>query len=513
MKRLTLPALFKLARYGWLLLWLLVACRQAALPANPPAATPPPSTEQDVCCPTEIASTATPETTVFYPQPISDYLPNPGIGWQNTRSLPDRFPETVRYTRFNWDELQPAPDVFDWSPIEALRQEAKASGIRAPAQGRAPVWGRFHFRVRTTQPPPWGPGPTIPDWLLAQGAGVVETERGPETQYSSCLFLREHGKFIDALRQQYDGDPDLAFLDIGSYGYYGEWGTPQYDDTPESLDWHIRRHIADMYLGGSATRPCLEQDGSLGQISYEYAGFQRTRLLMPYNPWHEDALFYALSARGDVGIHGDVGIRFDALGSETHQQRFREKISEAVAQRWPTAPIVFELGAEAYTPEALASARFFAQEMHASLVHDNLGGRGSDADILALLAAVGYRLQLLRADFPAAAAVGAEIVVHLSWKNNGVAPPYDDFLLALALTNAGGDLLWQEVTDINARGWLPGEIMQTTAGISLPSNLPPGDYTLNVAFVAPGGEMPALTLANEGADAHGRTPLGSITIK
>ncbi len=432
---------------------------------------------------------------MLYPEPTGGYLPNPGIGWQNTRSLPDRFPETVRYTRFNWSELQPAPDVFDWSPIEALRQEAVAAGAQ------------FHFRVRTTQPPPWGPGATIPDWLLAQGAGVVDTERGPETQYSSCLFLREHGKFIDALRQQYDGDPDLAYLDIGSYGYYGEWGTPQYDDTPDSLDWHIRRHIADMYLGGSATRPCLEQDGSRGQISYEYAGFQRTRLLMPYNPWHEDALFYALSARADVGI------RFDALGSDTHQQRFRDKISEVVAQRWPIAPIVFELGAEAYTPAALGNARAFAQEMHASLVHDNLGGRGSDADITALLAVVGYHLQLLRAAFPATAAAGTEIIVTMAWKNNGAAPPYSDFLLALTLTDANGAPLLQQITDINARGWLPGEIIQTTASIPVPPDWPPGSYELRLAFVNPVTQLPALALDNEGADTQGRTRLGLITIQ
>lgn len=496
MRRPPSPPIFHLARHGWLLLWLLVACQQVEMPATPPL----PATHEAACCPTATPP-PTPEIVVLYPQPVNGYLPNPGIGWQNTRSLPDRFAETVRYSRFNWDELQPAPDVFDWTPIEALRQEAVAAG------------GQFHFRVRTTQPPPWGPGPTIPDWLLAQGAGVVDTERGPETQYSGCLFLREHGKFIDALRQQYDGDPDLAYLDIGSYGYYGEWGTPQYDDTPESLDWHIRRHIADMYLGGSATRPCQETDGSLGRISYNYVGFQRTRLLMPYNPWHEEALFYALSTRADVGI------RFDALGSETHQRRFREKISDAVAQRWPTAPIVFELGAEAYTPEALASARAFAQEMHASLVHDNLGGKGSDADIAALLAVLGYRLQLLRAEFAASAVAGTEITVTMAWKNNGVAPPYTDFLLALALTDANGALLHQQITavgtqtDINARGWLPGEIIQATAGITIPPDWPPGSYDLRLAFVHPLTQMPALTPANAGVDNQGRIRLGLITIK
>ena len=437
----------------------------------------------------------TPETTIVFPPSIPGYLPNPGIGWQNTRSQPDRFPETVRYTRFNWDQLQPAPDVIDWTPIETLRQEALAVGAR------------FHFRVRTTQPPPWGPGPTIPAWLRNAGAGVVDSERGPETQYSSCLFLRAHGAFIDALRRQYDGDPDLAFLDIGSYGYYGEWGTPQYDDTPDSLDWHVRRHIADMYLGGKGTRPCLEADGSLGQISYDYVGFQRTRLLMPYNPWHEDALFYVLDARADVGI------RFDALGSETHQQRFREKISAAVAQRWPMAPIVFELGAEAYTPAALDSARHFAQEMHASLVHDNLGGRGRDQDIESLLAGMGYRLQLLQATFPAAAVAGTDVVVTMTWKNGGVAPPYDDYLLALALTDAGGALLWRQTSDISVRGWLPGEMMRMPASFTPPADLPPGRYDLRLALVDPRTDAPALRLASGDRDAAGWTRLGVIDIR
>ncbi len=427
------------------------------------------------------------------PTELSGYVPNPEMGWQNTRNATPRFTETVRYTRFNWRDLNPAEGVYDWSPIEILRQEALDAGQK------------IHFRVRNAQPPPWGPGQVIPDWVVAQGAVIVDGSRGTEPLYADCQFLAAHAAFVDALRQQYDGNPDIAFLDIGAYGKFGEWDSEQYDHTPDSLDWHARRRLADMYLGGQGTRPCQQADGSIINVSYNYVGFQKTQLLMPYTPWREDSLFYALSVRSDIGI------RHDALGSELHQNRYREKISDLVEQTWRNAPIVFEFSSDAYTPEALASARAFAQEMHATLIHDNFGGRGADADIESVLETVGFRLVLQEITYTSERLPNSSLSLTMTWINKGVAPPYTNYPLTAALIDDRGNVVWEQEITADIRAWLPQEPVIIQSEAALPA-LPPAVYDLRLAFVDPDTRQPVLNLAIEGRDSNGRYQIGPVQI-
>ena len=50
-----------------------------------------------------------------------------------------------------------------------------------------------------------------------------------EPDYADPIYLEKHAAFLKALGERYDGRPDVEFLDIGSYGVWGEWHT-QYPD-------------------------------------------------------------------------------------------------------------------------------------------------------------------------------------------------------------------------------------------------------------------------------------------
>ena len=209
---------------------------EVAPDAGPVAATIPPATSTEsvpTALPTATpspAATALPAVVIARPQEIErGYIPNPGMGWQDSDRPRTRFPETVGYGRYNWSTLNPAEGTYDWSSIEALRAQMRAAG------------GQFSFRVRTVQPEPWGPGLTAPQWVIDLGLRVTGDPGEEEPVYSTCLFLEKHASLIDELRKRYDGDPEVAYIDIGSYGFYGEWDSPQYDPTEGSLDWHTRR--------------------------------------------------------------------------------------------------------------------------------------------------------------------------------------------------------------------------------------------------------------------------------
>jgi hypothetical protein len=262
-----------------------------------------------------------------------------------------------------------------------------------------------------------------------------------------------------------------------------------------------------MYIGGQGTRPCQETDGQISEITYDYAGFQHSQLVMPYTPWFAESLTYALSRRADIGI------RHDALGSEKHQTKYREEIGRLVQQRWPYAPIVFEYYPEAYTREALRSAYDFAEEMHASFIHENFDGRGDNELIEDLLEIVGYRLVLREITYTAEAAPSESLNFEMIWENKGLAPPYHTtYPLVVSLTNALGVSVAEQQLDPNIREWLPGKIFPLSGTMRLPANLPPGDYTLRVAFIDPTNNESALALAIAGQDQQGRYQIGPVKI-
>jgi hypothetical protein len=444
--------------------------------------------------PTSTTSYPIRPTLSVYPEQREGYIPNPFMGWQDTEVQGKRFPETIGYVRDNWPEFQPAEDTYDWSIIEDLRERMVADG------------GKISFRIQTVKPPPWGSGHGVPDWLLAQGAQVVEGELSEEPLFADCLFLEAHGKFIDALRERYDGDPDVAFIDVGSYGLYGEWHTTQYTWEGETPDWHARRRIVDMYLGGEGTRPCIDTDGSTVMRSYEYEGFHETQLIMPYTPGFSDPFRYALSRRNDIGI------RHDALGSQRHQDKYAEEISDLVEQTWRRAPIIFEFYPEAYTPDRLRSARAFAEDMHASIIHENFHGQGDDALIERLLERTGYRLVLYQATYTAEIRPGEPFILSLLWENRGVAPPYTNVPLLVQIVDDEGTVVARQQQEVDIRTWLPDMVIPVEMQLSLPQTLEAGVYDIQLAFVDPESQQPALSLAIEGQDAEGYYQPGSLNV-
>jgi hypothetical protein len=63
-----------------------------------------------------------------------ELLANPGQGWLSTRRLPC----TVRYSRFNWMDLEPVEGQYDWKRMD---------DAIAAATGRG---ARFALRIMTT---------------------------------------------------------------------------------------------------------------------------------------------------------------------------------------------------------------------------------------------------------------------------------------------------------------------------------------------------------------------------
>ena len=68
---------------------------------------------------------------------------------------------------------------------------------------------------------------------------------------SDATFIAYAQKLLTALGQRYDGNPELAFIDIGMVGSRGEWHNSNFSDipplmekyTPEQLNRYVDMHF------------------------------------------------------------------------------------------------------------------------------------------------------------------------------------------------------------------------------------------------------------------------------
>jgi hypothetical protein len=438
------------------------------------------------------------------PQAIGDYLANPGIGWQEAHDADDPLlPETVSYRRsaYGWASVNTAPGVYDWSAIDRDLQAAVSKG------------GQFSFRLYTMRGTGWG-GHQLPQWVLDRGATLLP---GGEPDYLNCAYQEEWARFVDVMRQRYDGNPDIAFIDISGYGEFNEWSWGQLTVWEEdSLDGQSRQRLADMFIGGSGATKCRDASGQERTVEYSYTGFQQTQLLMPYGGIQK-SVRYVTSRRPDVGI------RHDCLGSLRFTDSLLNKVGDVIENTWRNAPIVFEFCNNSATePNFFGNAEQVLRQTHGSIVHDNLFENRPEGTVREVLKLAGYRYVLNRSSYSGSAELGGMMNLAMTWTNAGYAPSYprmgQRFKVQFYLLDAEGRARVAWNLDSNVASWMPADVLPGTPpeqniqqGLRVPADLQAGQYTAAVAIVNERTGQP-IQLAIGGRDGQGRYHLGAVQI-
>ena len=403
-------------------------------------------------------------------QETEETFANPGQGWMTMRRLPDgpgRFPYSVAYFRLNWEEIEPAEGQYNWRLID----EALAAWAKREA--------RIAFRIMTTNAHSKGYY-CSPKWLFDAGCksydyvegGADITSGGTrinriEPDYGDPVYLEKHGRFIKVLAERYDGNPQVEFLDIGSYGIWGEW------HTKHPQPWPVRKQIIDMYLNGFRKTPLASMSDDAEALAYALAngtGFRRDGV---GSPWHEA----------------------NWIGSKKYAQ------VQGFADHWKRAPVIFEwYGPYDYLLQrgwSFDRALDFMEANHVTLVNDNVGKVPPDQmpKLERIGRRAGYRFVLREVSHPDSLALGESLTVNMKWSNVGVGNLYRRYLLVLYLLDAKGEIACRQVqAEVDPTGWLPGD-RSITASLRVPANLPAGQYALGLALVDPVNEKPAIRLA------------------
>lgn len=418
------------------------------------------------------------------------YLANPGMGWQDDADANKRLrnlPETVAYAdrdQVAWVFLNPEEGVYDWTRLDAQLDAATAQGKQ------------FSFRVITMLGEEYG-GHMLPAWVLEKGARLLSSG---EPDYANCTYQKEWTRFVAALIERYDGNPDIAFLDISGYSDFNEWSWDNQTEWDEvwqetygagisdpaafhTLDGQARRRLADVFIGGAfSAHQCRTAEGGILTLAYDYPGFQQTQLIMPYAGIVQSSQYVA-SRRADVGF------RHDCLG-RSGTLDILDDLGGELARLWRQAPVVYEL----CDPKdvQIPLVRQMLTATHASIVHNN-ASMFSVSTIQALIQPLGYHYHLVEAALPEYVVRGDELPLILTWQNLGTAPNYpamgQDFALHLYLVDEEDRITLDFILPVDTSAWLPADAFSVQPAYTLEAKLPlpadfhTGTYAIKVALI------------------------------
>ena len=385
------------------------------------------------------AGTAFGGTVTVRPADDGRALVNPDMGWTMNyySNIPWTYGEfiepgdsldwypgcSVVYLRVPWCYVEPEEGVYNWAAFDSVAQRWIERG------------GQVAFRVTASES--WVRYAT-PEWVKDAGAkgvnynfgfwnqgGVTPDGKLWDPDFGDPVFLEKLDNFLRAFAARYDGRPEVAFVDIGSYGMWGEGhthGSSRVAQEKRLVD--TKKHI-DLY--------CKHFKRTQLVISDDYDGHKN--LTGPY-----PILDYA-RAKG-------VTLRDDSiLVNKAPNQWYHANLAD---RYWKTMPVVVEhehlrlsVPSGAWSNELLVESVEAYHASYMTIHHDpkrELEILGTDT-VARINRRLGYRFQAREVFWPDTIRVGdggEAFAVGFSFANAGVAPCYRDAYPALTLKGPKG---------------------------------------------------------------------------
>ncbi len=431
-------------------------------------------------------------------------LRNPCMGfiYSGAESPPDL--ADVHYLTVTWGELEPSEGDFRWDL--PLLSDAFSNAARRGM--------RIALRVITSfQNHPWA----TPRWVHELGVGRFPIDLSAtfdqhdifEPEWWHPVYGKKYAAFIAALGKEFDGREGLDYVDIRSYGVWGEghrYSTtvPWPEQQVPKRDLLVR--FTDHYL----------------------AAFKRTPLAVSMardkdTPYPEGtAIDHALA-------HG-CWMRRDGFGLFLAPEEIRE-----MQAHWKTSVLIAENGL-AYRDHVLGKVRRFWEpdslpiplerafdemlEMHCNYIPFGWGWPDWQTirwrpDLLKRAwLRMGYRFVVSEARFPESVRRGEEVSLETEWTNLGVGRlpiPHPLAVYLVDVTGVAREVFVDESFDQGA--WYADEPHPFAHRFMVPRDLPAGEYRIAVALIDRHTRRPAIALALEADDAERRYLLGSITVR
>ena len=146
-----------------------------------------------------------------------------------------------------WNKLNPAKGVYDWTELDKLL-EALAEHDMGYALRVLPYSPSF---IRGNDTPEeeydW-----TPPFVYEEGAKKITATvqwngyRATVPVWDDSVYLHYAKEFAKALAQKYDGDPRIEYIDVRSFGEWGEWHASHLDGSEMPSD-SVEKDMLDYY--------------------------------------------------------------------------------------------------------------------------------------------------------------------------------------------------------------------------------------------------------------------------
>lgn len=436
--------------------------------------------------------TFTPEAVAFDAPDLTNPLRGQ-YAWLGTPPTPKEWVNADRYQRWNWIDIEPSHGNYAWQIVDDEIAKAKAAH------------GRFGMRVMAlcqdcSNHQYQGAYSAIPDDLVAASNAFVGAPPGQSKKYvlpdwNSKGYLDRLDELARAIAARYRDEPTFAFVDIFSYGNWGEFHLYPFDQPGGPYEKSAQRPITD--------------DNARLVVKRAAAAFDNKILVL--NASNVAALKEAVASTAPP-----IGIRVDCLGSDDLAGGGPNlRATPGAKEHWRKAIFVTE-----WCQRNLGSsgANLFVQgekqvrDHHVSMLSSgNFDHAPASADEIAAFrkanVEAGYRLRASEV----ALQVGADgaISVRSRWNDDGIAPTYLRWRVVVGLKGATNV---ERPLAMDLREAMPDAPLDHDETVRAPAPLPSGTYQVYLRVEDVQGISPPMQLAMKGRDADGNYGLGSITV-
>ncbi|MFD2614104.1 beta-galactosidase [Paenibacillus gansuensis] len=400
------------------------------------------------------------------------------------------------YLRLAWSYLEPEEGKFDWEIIDRVIREWTPRGYG------------ISFRISCMEAGVDQPFAT-PRWVMeagAKGEFIVpcyssehkEGQLNWEPDYGDPVFLEKLEQFHRVFAARYAAEPWFRYIDIGSYGVWGEGHTicSSQRDWPAEV---IKKHI-DLHRQVYPDALVVVSDELINMRIYTTEDHEDTA---------DELQRYVLDNK--LGLRDDT-ISVPGIQRETSFHHLRS--AELYEYFWRDTPVNLELH---HYEDALARGGWedgvpltgALRESHATY----LGFHGSPGDFLKdnpklavdLANRAGYWYFIKSVEHSRRLGPDGELKLRLVWENHGAAPSYRSFGLTVKVelldegagacgpAGGGGRTYHREHVPMSGNlNWLPGGIKDETYRLRLPEAFRGRTCSLKVRLLDEGGHEPVL---------------------
>lgn len=414
--------------------------------------------------------------TLRFSLPENDVLitKNPGKGWIKYGTREEIYDPTgvlnqkvldysaTGYTRYRWAVIEPEKGEYNWAPIDNAIEYWDSQNIR------------FAFGVMGLDTS--NGNQTTPSWVVAEaqsaGEEVWTHTVGNNTVYNThqgigSVYLKNYENFLKALAERYDGDPRVEFIDVRSYGNYGEFHRIYSEElNPIGVDG-MKKHI-------SMHTDYFKKTQIVVATGFCYHSNSTNTDESSTNVYLTPEEIYSMG----VGVRNDAGyeIQEQVTAFSGHEPAILEQ-----APHYNQHKFQYGFDINKYI-ECFEQSKFSYMDIGEWGNSSEAFVKDMEPVIKYLTNKMGYHFVMTNATLPSYAVPSRAFDIDISWINKGITYLYKNAVIDIALLDEDGDIVTTFRSSAVPTSWAPGETVVDTVSVTIPENLPKGNYKLAVGM-------------------------------